>query len=358
MATYLVTGLTGSGKSAFLCSLIVKAIEENRHILTNLSLSETLYAKYPKAEMLIHLFADPLDVSPIAKSQTSNTEYPLNGFMVTSWESAPEWMNGALIIIDEAQSYFRPGQNIPERARDLLDRNRKLGLDIYFAAPGDGPEVLSPDLRRRARFHYKISKLSDATIFGFLPLPPITVISEYIGISKNRNSLRRFDPKPYFDLYNTTGGTVGCEPPLMSDKEPRSNLIFAKFIKFTWAFFLTSMVIISYISFQGLKKLIFNPEMPKYKSEIPEDVKQFILSNTTIPKNNETPKKTEPAPMTSKTPPPPNVIAIYDSPDIHGVELDNGEFCSVGSVTKSGYMLISVTPFDAQFTYYGAEPWK
>lgn len=254
MSISLITGLPGSGKTYVSVQRALDEAESGRLLITNLAI---VAQSWPGPLMF---FASPSRESPaFGKAVAAKKEidglraalveadsaevriavadceasieggltsdagdgYQADGFMR---HPAPDFVAGALIIVDEAQRYFPPGRVAPEFAPcvEFLQRHRHYGCDVWLCYPSSHFKGLTPQVRDMAEEFWLVENLAKKRR-GLMPGLPLRCAYRF-ATSQSRTAMSEDYfriKKSVYEHYKTSGGTVGAENAAESDRESR-----------------------------------------------------------------------------------------------------------------------------------------
>lgn len=189
---YVAIGKQGSGKTAFITSLMINEYNnENRLILSNYHLKEIPYIKIDLPTILELIKSKEL----VTEFEGNNLAKQYEDIMGKPPTTNDDYLNNSIILLDEVHIYFdsydflkNENRTISAFASQLRKRNTLLLATTQYLLQ------VSIRLRKQAKFIFDLSK--DGKMFQ-------CAINEIDGYYTKPLSTIKIDLRPYFRFYDT-----------------------------------------------------------------------------------------------------------------------------------------------------------
>lgn len=223
---YIVTGGTGSGKTAFALAAIVDLYKRtapvraregrpNFRFITNVAIKPNVLLGIH--DVPVERFANPWPCPkrrPIFRpGEAEDVKFPLVWDRSTLPLDCQEEIRDAIVLVDECHKFF-DGTRPPEDFLNLLYEKRKRDLTIVLLTPP--VEEVPAAIRRLADQWVEMwdSTKNPTFIMGIIPTPAIRMARRHPGYTKHIEEQQIWNklPSDILECYDTQGGSFGYLP--------------------------------------------------------------------------------------------------------------------------------------------------
>jgi len=246
----LVTGKSGSGKSSFLVKHILQHLHDANcpAVYCNMSL-ERDHPDFAEAiaENRLRFFANPVAERPGDTESWLEPDddgvYRADGLLML-YDGAAKVQHGgdatlpsgSLIVLDEATDWFAEGAIKNKAVINFLRKHRHLSINLLFAGPGHNVTIFATHLRKSFHVHHHFIDLKQIRFCGgLLPGLPVRRHEVRYRLNKTADACSVWDPKPFWNHYNSQGGILGAEIEQKDDHDTKANAAASRASRLVWA---------------------------------------------------------------------------------------------------------------------------